>query len=349
MEYSEFRAMNSDILLGAEGSPGRVEAGFRAAREFILDSERRLTRFSEESELSQLNRSQGVWFSASPALFSLLGLAREYFYQTGGLFDPSILRDLKRAGYDRSMDEIRSAQGSGLPPADDGLAGTLEGAPQGTRERLDLRERVNFGQALLDGGASSIRLPPGVEIDLGGIAKGWIAGEAARILKDYSSACAVSAGGDLCLLGLPSGQDHWEIALEDPRYPDGTLGILKVGPGAVATSSVTKRSWRRGGRQQHHLIDPRSGEPAVTDWLSVTVAASDAAPEAALRAAHGSPAIASSTGAAAEVYAKALLIAGPDQAMEILAANPELAFIAVDRHGKLWGSPKSREYLDVNT
>lgn len=318
MEYFEFRAMNSDILLGAEAAPERAAAGFQAAREFIAASEQRLTRFSEDSELSQLNRAQGKWFPASPALFALVGLARTYFYQTGGLFDPSILGDLKKAGYDRSMDEIR-ASGSQAP---------VQSWPGGSRTR------PAFGGIRLEEDTSCIWLPPGVEIDLGGIAKGWIAEQAARILKEYAPAGAASAGGDMCLLGLPEGQSHWEVALEDPRNPEGTLGVLKVGPGAVATSSVTKRSWRQGDKQQHHLIDPRSGEPAETSWLSVTLVAP-------LWAA-GSP------GTAAEVFAKALLIAGPDRATEIITAHRGLAFIAVDRHGKLWGSPNSMEYMNVN-
>ncbi len=77
----------------------------------------------------------------------------------------------------------------------------------------------------------------------------------------------------------------------------------------------------------HHLIDPRSGEPAVTDWLSVTAIAPHAP--------------------AAEVFGKAFLIAGPDGAGRLLKANEDINFLAVDRQGKLWGSPNCKEYIDV--
>jgi thiamine biosynthesis lipoprotein len=309
MEYLEFRAMNSGVLLAAEGDPGQISHGFQAARQLIEDYERRFTRFSADSELTQLNRSAGQWFYASPALLELVRLSLRYFQRTGGLFDPSILPDLKRAGYDRSMDEIR-----------------LQGAGQAMKQP-EVKKAV-FNQILLDEVFEKIWLPPGMEIDLGGIAKGWIAEQAAGVLSKYAPACAANAGGDLYLVGTPAGQSSLEVALEDPRQPDKTLAVLKVGPGAVATSTVTKRSWQQGNKRQHHLIDPRRGEPAVTDWLSVTAIAPQAA--------------------SAEVFAKALLIAGSAGARELLAKNGEVAFIAVDRQGKLWGTPGVMEMMDAN-
>ncbi|MDE3091462.1 MAG: FAD:protein FMN transferase, partial [Chloroflexota bacterium] len=173
----------------------------------------------------------------------------------------------------------------------------------------------------------AILLPRGMRIDLGGIAKGWIAERAAQLLDPFSTACAVNAGGDLFAIGTPPGEDAWQVALEDPRDPNRTLAILRVGPGAVATSSITRRRWMQGDRARHHLIDPRGGVPAETDWLSVTVVA----PRAAV----------------AEVFAKALLIAGSRDAERIAARRDDIAFIAVDGDGRLWGSSKSKELIDV--
>jgi thiamine biosynthesis lipoprotein len=103
---------------------------------------------------------------------------------------------------------------------------------------------------------------------------------------------------------------------------------LNVPPGAVATSSITRRIWNQAGKKRHHLIDPRTGEPAVTDWLSVTVLA----PHADM----------------AEVFAKALLIAG-SQVAESIARNASLiSYLAVDREGKIWGTKESLEYVYGN-
>jgi thiamine biosynthesis lipoprotein len=314
MEYNEFRAMNTTVVLAVEGKPEKAASAFERTRHYIEEAEQRFSRFLAQSELTRLNLSQGEWFEASPDLYAVLKLAQSYFYQTGGLFDPSILPDLKRLGYDRSMDEIKLAERSAAE-----VIPVFIWRPQ---------PRTGFGELQLEGSSRRIWMPEDMEIDLGGIAKGWIAEQAAQILIQDATACAVNTGGDMVLLGLPAGQKAWEIGLEDPRNPETNLAVLAVRPGAVATSSVVKRSWQRGGRQRHHLIDPRSGEPAVTSWLSVTVYSPQAA--------------------SAEVFAKALLIAGANQAAELVDGNPDIAYIAVDEQGKLWGSPNSKEFFYAN-
>jgi thiamine biosynthesis lipoprotein len=308
MEYHRFRAMNSDILLAAEGEAERLAAGFMQVQALIEDKERCFTRFSEDSELAGLNLSAGRWFHASEQMLEVLKLARFYWQVTRGLFNPAILGALEQAGYDRSMDEIRA---HGAAPAG---ATVPDNVP-------------DFGMVQLNEDAGTIWMPVGMRLDLGGIAKGWIAEQAARELNSFAPACAVNAGGDMFLAGLPAGEKAWEVALEDPRDPERDLAILNVGPGAVATSSITKRRWQQGERLQHHLIDPRSGKPAETDWLSVTAIASSAA--------------------AAEVFAKALLIASSLEFETLAQNNPDIAFIAVDAGGGLWGSNNIWEYLDV--
>jgi len=309
MELFRFRAMNTDITLAAQGDPSQMQEGFERAQQYIEASERRFTRFSEASELSHLNHSNGTWFHASADMTFVVSLAKQYVEQTGGLFNPSILPDLERIGYDRSMDLIR-AQDDLLPPARFGQSSRL----------------LPLDGLFINPDKNLIFLPHGMRLDLGGIAKGWIAEQAALILADYSSACLVDAGGDMFIVGLPEGEDSWQIDLEDPLNTDRTLTSLNVPPGALTTSSVVKRKWMQGETSRHHLVDPRTGEPAETDWLSVTVVA----PHADM----------------AEVFAKALLIAGPQKA-ETLAHNAsEISYLAVDRGGKIWGSLKSLELIN---
>jgi len=308
MEYREFRAMNSDTVLAAEGAKVSVARGFDQAQALIASLEVRLTRFSDTSELSQLNRSGGSWFRASDELFDVTRLACDFVSETDGLFDPSILDALENVGYDKSMDD------------------TLRGAHGVTRPALTTW-KWDVRMISLDCERRAIRLPRGMRLDLGGIAKGWIAERVAHELARYSDACAVSAGGDMFMVGLPAGGTAWSVELEDPRDPARTLLILRVEPGAVATSSITKRRWLQGEQSRHHLIDPRSLQPAETDWLSVTVIAPHAT--------------------TAEVFAKALLIAGSRQAERIAAQRRDLVFIAVDRAGQMWGSNNAKEFLDV--
>ena len=303
--------MNTDILLAAEGKADQLAAGFEQAQQFIQAGERRFTRFSEDSELSKLNRSAGERFLASPDLFSVIALARRFFHLTRGLFDPSILPELKRVGYDRSMDLLRT---QGPAPLFDSLLAD---------------ERPSFSEMDLDESEHSILLPPGMELDLGGIAKGWIAEQAASLLARFATACVVDAGGDMFMVGYPDGLDQWPVELEDPLQPERVLTSLKVDPGAVATSTITKRTWKQAGIQRHHIIDPRTREPAVSDWISVTVYAQHAYE--------------------AEVFAKALLIAGPQEAQEIAHnSGLELSYLAVDWEKKIWGNQGIMENFYVN-
>ena len=308
METVRLRAMNADVLLAAEGQTAQLAAGFEEARQFIQAGESRFSRFTETSELSGLNRCAGKRFPASQDLFSVVELAQRFFHLTRGLFDPSILPELKRAGYDRSMEVLR------------------EEGPSPLFESLLAGERPSFSEMDLDESEQTILLPPGMAIDLGGIAKGWIAEQAAGILSRYATACAVDAGGDMFLVGSPEGLGQWTVEVEDPLQPERVLTSLKVNPGAVATSTVTRRTWKQAGKNRHHIIDPRTGEPAVSDWISVTVIAPHACE--------------------AEVYAKALLIAGPREAEEMIRnSGIPLTYLAVDQGTKIWGNQPSLEEI----
>jgi FAD:protein FMN transferase len=303
--------MNTDILLAAEGQADRLVEGFEVAQEFIRAGEKRFTRFSEESELSALNRSAGRIFQSSPDMFAVVALAQRFFHLTRGLFDPSILPELKRAGYDRSMELV------------------LEQGPAPLFESLLVEDHPSFSEIDLDEIQQTILLPPGMAIDLGGIAKGWIAEQAANLLSKYANACAIDAGGDMFLVGLPTGLEQWPVELEDPLQPEATLTALNVAPGAIATSTVIKRAWKQAGKDRHHIIDPRTGEPAVSDWISVTAIAP-----------HASE---------AEVFAKALLIAGPHEAEQIIRnSGIPLTYLAVDQMKKIWGNTEILENLYVN-
>jgi len=301
----EFRAMNTDILLAGEGE--RVDVGMQATRSFIDECEQRFSRFLPASEVTELNRSSGDWQQVSNDLMEMFQLSRKFYDETGGLFDPTILPDLKQAGYDRSMDEIRAY---GATPRTSALNHISQPA---------------FSEIAFDLADNLIRLPLGMEIDLNGIAKGWIVERAAQLLHTYVETCAVSAGGDMYFIGRPSDGMDWDVYLEDPRDSEQMISQLHVGSGGVATSSVMKRTWRLGGKVRHHLIDPRTGEPAKTDWLSVTVIAPDII--------------------TADVYAKAILIGGEVELPNLLKAQPELTFIAVDPNGKLSGSPNYKDYI----
>jgi FAD:protein FMN transferase len=306
MEIFEFTAMNTLVQLAAEGDPIELQPVFARAQDLIAAGEARFSRFLPTSELSRLNRSAEGWFLASPELFSLIQEALDLYLLTDGFFDPSISRALIAAGYDRSMDEIR----------------LMENVPIKSGPAY---QRIPLDEIRLDARGLSIKLPAGMQIDLGGIAKGWIAARAVNLLRQYSSAAAVSVGGDMVLSGLPASQPGWQVSLEDPRDEQHVLAVLNLQPGSLATSSVTRRRWLQGGQPRHHIIDPRTGASAEVSWLSISVYAQKATQ--------------------AEAFAKALLIAGPTQAGQLAARLQGLYYIAVNPDGSLVSSQASEELI----
>jgi len=130
------------------------------------------------------------------------------------------------------------------------------------------------------------------------------------------------------LIGYPHGQDSWEVGLEDPRDPQVDITLLLLQEGAIATSSVVKRAWKQGNISRHHLINPRTGEPAITSWLSVTVLAPHAA--------------------TAETFAKAFLIADEEETQSLGEQNPELTVLAVDKDGNLVSLVTPKESLHAS-
>ena len=115
-------------------------------------------------------------------------------------------------------------------------------------------------------------------VDLGGIGKGLgLRWAAADLVRTGVSSFLLEAGGDLVARGRDTGGDPWRIGIEDPADPAAHLAVIDVTDGAVATSSVRVHRWLQNGRTVHHLLDPRTGEPADRGLLSVTVAGPDPA------------------------------------------------------------------------
>lgn len=303
----EVQPRASLLELAYPASP--VTALFEEVENMVRAYEQQFTRFSEDSELSALNRAAGGWFAASPEMLEVVRLALDMHRASGGLFNPAVLPSLEAAGYDRSMDELRSNGSQAFP------------APRSFQRVFG---RPDFGHVQINERLEAIRLPDGMRIDLGGIAKGWIGQRAAERLARAGGAALVDAGGDLFACGLPAGARSWTIAVEDPFNPQQNAAVIEIQPGAVATSTTLRRRWKQHGQVRHHLIDPATGAPTDSLWASVTAVVPASA--------------AGNEGARAEVLAKAMLIGGPIQAAAMLERFPGAYFIAIDQNGKAWES-----------
>ena len=221
-------------------------------QELFATWEASLSRFRPDSELSALNARAGREVRVGPLLFDVVTAALDAARATDGLFDPLLGIRMAELGYDRTFARLPADR----PAAP--LASWRAGAWRAVSVDASLR---------------TVTLPPGVSIDVGGIAKGMAVDASIRLLAAAGAgAAAVNAGGDLAVLGLPGGLPAWTIEIEGPGDAPGPF--VAVTSGALATSSLGRRRWLVGGDVRHHLLDPRDGLPARTDAWSVSVLAS---------------------------------------------------------------------------
>lgn len=239
--------MNTDIRLVASGAA--AERRLARAAAWLAAFEGRFSRFLQSSELSRLNASAGTAFPASPPLFRLVAEALEFARRSDGIFDPTILRRLEDAGYDRSFELLTPER---VRPAQHPVAGPT------------------WRDVQLDASTRTISLARGAGIDLGGIGKGFAVDRVAAIL---GSPGLVNCGGDVFAAGRPPDEEGWRVGVSDPFAPERDLMVLIVEGRGVATSSTMNRAWTVGGTRMHHLIDPRTGEPSDSDAVQVTVVA----------------------------------------------------------------------------
>jgi FAD:protein FMN transferase len=289
-----FRAMGSEIRL-IVGDPGPngldpidAVAGTRA---FVEEFEQCLSRFRPSSELCALNSHAGVAAPASPLLRDAVAAGIAAAERTGGLVDPTLVDEIEDAGYVGSRE--------GAAPVD--LQTALLLAPERAPARPDPQRR--WAKIEVDEEAGVIRRPTGVRFDSGGIGKGLAADLIAERLAGQTR-YVIGCGGDLRVGGtLPERQ---EVLVEHP-ITGAQDRRLFIESGAVASSGINVRVWRRrDGRYAHHLIDPRSGEPAWTGLVGATALAP--------------------SGVEAETIAKAALLSGPDGARRILRAHGGVIF-----------------------
>ena len=290
-----FRAMGSEFNVWLE-TEADGEAVLKQVPGWVEAIEARLTRFRPESELSQLNAHSGKWVTVSDTLLQAILAARQAAWLTGGLCNPLVLPALVAAGYERSFAYM---QRDGLNDSRAAAAPIL--VPDWRSIEIKPKQHL-------------VRLAAGSQIDLGGTGKGWSAQHIADRLAVYGP-CLVDAGGDLVARGQPYGEPGWQIDISEPDQPESSPPIATVlaSDAAVATSGIDYRRWTRGGKPQHHLIDPRTGQPADSDVLAATVIHSEAA--------------------LAEAYTKVLIILGADAGLQWINQQPQRAGLVVRKNG----------------
>lgn len=236
------------VLVTEEAALGPATALLRAR---LAELDQACSRFRIDSEISALHRSAGREVRVSPLLADALSAALRASWLTGGLVDPTVGGSMAALGYDRDFASV--ADGPELVPVP---------AP-GTH------------RVLFDPARRTVVLLRGVSLDLGATAKAFAADRiAAEIAHRTGCGVLVNLGGDLAVCG-PAPEGGWQVAVGDDHADavDRPGTTITLASGGLATSGVTRRTWRRGTRTVHHIVDPRTGEPAGPCWRTVSVAA----------------------------------------------------------------------------
>lgn len=219
-----------------------------AAREEVRRLERLLSRFWLGSNMERLNRSGGEWVDISLDTLRVLEAAQAFDDLSGGLFRITV----------GPMADIRGQAGLDLLPCETEFARLLPLVAAGGQD--------------LDPPACRAQLKcKGQALDLGGIAKGYTADRLIAIFLQYGckAACTNLGGGDVAVLGKRPGGGPWRVGIRHPRREGCLMGAVMTENCAVVTSGDCER-FRDGadGRRRHHLIDPRTGQPADSGVIS---------------------------------------------------------------------------------
>jgi len=266
-----------------------IESAWREMEECAV----RLDRWTETSDVARINANAGKFhINVDPLTVSCLAAAKEAFEKSGGAFDPTVgpllslwrkAEQRNRLPTDEELADARSRVGMDKVEILAGVVqrplGEMEPAPPGAPppDAEDLQKTIH-----------TVGIRKGMELNLGGIAKGYIAGRMARRMQRHGAVAGlVAAAGDVYAFGRrpasmvrPGGDRRWGVAVQDPRYPDDRTKhytAVRLEDQAVDTSGHYYRGYEIQGKHYSHIIDPRTGRPVDTRLASATVVARDPA------------------------------------------------------------------------
>lgn len=279
--------MGTVVEIAASGDDrDTLEKAVDAAFDEMLRMEKLFSPTIPESDIARVNRlPEGA--DVAPEVVDVVTIGLDVARKSGGAFD-------------MTLGGVKELWG-------------IDGPAPSVPERVAIEEALEGTgpDALTLAGKRLRRNVPSVQIDPGGIAKGYAIDRALNVLKEYGvTSASVNAGGDIALLGEREGRP-WRIGVQDPRDPRKVIATLELEGKSVVTSGDYERYFEEDGLRYHHLFDPGTGYPAKA-CRSVTVVA----PSATL----------------ADALATALFVLGPEKGLLLLEDYPgsEALIIAAD-------------------
>ena len=235
-----------------------IEAGFSEIKKLGT----LINYYSDSSELSEINRSAGIKpVRVSKETLDLINIAVHTSEIADGAFDPSIAPVIKLWDFSRQNKKPSVPAGNYI------------------RNALKL---VDFKKIQVNDITSEVYLTEqGMEIDLGGIAKGYAADKAVDAIKIKGiKAALIAVAGDIRGFGVNATGKPWKVGIQNPRPEtesekpwEDIIASLRLEDQAISTSGDYQRFFFQNGKRYHHILDPETGYPAESDLISVTVIA----------------------------------------------------------------------------
>ena len=295
MVEHRFSAFNTDVSLSAYAPAPLARTAFDEARSLCRVYERLFSATLSRSDVSRINGARGKATPVDPRTADVVGAALRYCEETEGLFD------ITMGTITRLWDFHR-----GVVPSDGAIA---EG----------LRHVGWRGVRVFDrDGSSYVQLSdPSMRIDLGGIAKGWIADAIGDALYEAGlKSFIVNLGGNVLAIGARPDGSPWRIGVRSPFEHGAVIGSVGIQNASAVTSGISERGFERDGAWFHHILDPATGRPAESDLAAITVVAARSID--------------------AEGYSTALLAMGLERAEAFAKGHPAIiAAYAVTSDGRL--------------
>lgn len=232
----------SVVLYGTDRP--KLDAAAAAAFDEVHRLDRLLSNYQPASEWSAVNRSAALRpVKVSPELFELLSACMTYSQQSGGAFDITVGPLMKVWGF---------YKGEGLLPRKAEVTGALS--------------RVGYRHVRLDARHQTVRFDrAGVELDPGGIGKGYAVDRMVDVLRRNGVHIALVSGGGSSIYGLgapPDDAKGWRVAIRVPGNPHGTAAEVFLRDTSLSTSGSYEKFFWADGRTYSHIMDPRTGYPA---------------------------------------------------------------------------------------
>ena len=235
--------------MSKDHAEGAIDEAYKEAAKY----EKIFSRQSESSELWNLNHSGEL--EVSDDLFTVIQTGLKYGDFSDGKFDITMGAVLDLWNFNK--------EGSNKLPKEEAVSKALETVDYKKVETIELNDSSNLVKT-----AGS-----GSEIDLGGIAKGYICDRISEFLTDRGVTSAiVNLGGNITVIGEKPGHKPFKVAIEKPfSERKDMIGIVKMKNGTIVTSGIYERYMEVGGKKFHHILDPKTGWPVDTDVVSVTI------------------------------------------------------------------------------